>query len=261
MLGRFSFQLLRKISNKEIRICNSSRSYSRKVGSNSNGPYKIVKHERPETKDNSNLVWRDPNFELLASNGFPLFLRGNIGIAWYDSQTTIKTHHELIMEQLEDAADINDGNMMCRVQMCPTVLRETVKDLFPYRTLEDHSELSVVTITLKPNVKDMRKNKELETERLAQLFLIAAKNICDKLRASGYWADFINPYSGRPYFTPSSLGELYQTDEKFRCLDFQIIEIKDCKVISTESNAQKQFIGSLFTSAPCKKNKLNSIFT
>lgn len=141
------------------------------------------------------------------------------------------------------------------------MLRGTVKDLFPYRPLEDNSVLSVVTIALKPNIKDMRTNKELETERLAQTviiiyyisvsffnifmfqFLITAKKICDKLRTAGYWADFINPFSGRPYFTPSTLTELYQTHEKFRCLDFQIVEIKDCKVISNDDDSLKQFVG------------------
>lgn len=53
------------------------------------------------------------------------------------------------------------------MQPCPQVLRKTVNDLFPHRNLE-HSELSVVTISLKPNLKDLRKNKEHETEKLAQ---------------------------------------------------------------------------------------------
>ncbi|KAJ8965411.1 hypothetical protein NQ314_004163 [Rhamnusium bicolor] len=141
--------------------------------------------------------------------------------------------------------DSSHGSMLCRVQTCPTVLRKTVSELFPYRIVEDNSELSVITITLKPNIKRMRTNKELETEKMAQTFLIAAKNICDKLRNSGYWADFINPFSGLPYFTPSSLSELYETDEKFRCLDFQIFEIKDCKVIANEDRSQKRFIGVL----------------
>lgn len=56
---------------------------------------------------------------------------------------------------------------MCRAQICPQVLRKTVVDLFPHRNLE-HSELSVITISLKPNLKHLRKNNELETEKLAQ---------------------------------------------------------------------------------------------
>lgn len=58
--------------------------------------------------------------------------------------------------------------MICRVQTCPTVLRKTVKDLFPYHTTEDTSELSVITVMLKPNNKYLRNNKEIETEKLAQ---------------------------------------------------------------------------------------------
>ncbi|CAH1112956.1 unnamed protein product [Psylliodes chrysocephalus] len=240
-------------------LTNFIRNYSRKVGNDSESPYKHVKPKHP-LEDACNLVWKDPSFEILTANEFPLFLRGNIGLAWYDTQTTVKSHHELIMEQIDHANDPQNSNITVKVQKCPTLLRGTVKDLFPYRPLEDNSVLSVVTIALKPNIKDMRTNKELETERLAQTFLITAKKICDKLRTAGYWADFINPFSGRPYFTPSTLTELYQTHEKFRCLDFQIVEIKDCKVISNDDDSLKQFVGSLFTSAACNKRNLNSVF-
>lgn len=74
-------------------------------------------------------------------------------------------------------------------------------------------------------------------------FLITAKNICGKLRKSGYWADFVNPFSGRPYLVPNGLNELYKADEKFRCLDFQIFEIDECKVICNEGLLSKRFIG------------------
>lgn len=58
--------------------------------------------------------------------------------------------------------------MILRVQTCPKVLRETVCELFPYRPLEK-SELSVITINLKPDLKLIRTNKEEETERMAQM--------------------------------------------------------------------------------------------
>lgn len=265
MSVRFSVKLLHFLRHPRNNC--SIRNYSRRINNNNssdNSSYKTVK-SRSSIQENSNLVWRDPNFELLATHdgSFPLFLPGHIGLAWYDTQTTIKTHHELIMEQIDEKSDrVSTGNIICRVQSCPTVLRKSVCDLFPNRGL-DNAELSVITITLKPDFKLMRKNSEIETERMAQLFLIAAKNVCDKLRSAGYWADFINPFSGLPYLSPSSNNgkELYETDERFRCLDFQIFEIKDCKVISNDDTAKKRFIGSLFTTAPCKKNHLNSIFT
>ncbi|KAJ8909292.1 hypothetical protein NQ315_016782 [Exocentrus adspersus] len=84
----------------------------------------------------------------------------------------LKPGDELVMEQIDDVTtyvnDVNHQNMICHIQSCPTVLRKTVADLFPNHTVEDHSVLSVITITLKPNIKRMRTNKELETEKIAQ---------------------------------------------------------------------------------------------
>ncbi|GJQ68944.1 hypothetical protein Trydic_g6130 [Trypoxylus dichotomus] len=252
--GVFAF---RKVTYKNFGyVCNLIRNFSRK-SVNIEGPYKVVKSRKPEKKDNIHLAWRDPNFELLASPNFPFFMPGNVGPAWYDVYTTINNEEAFIMEEIDNNGD---ANIVCRAQECPKVLRQTVCDLFPHRNLES-SELSVITITLKPDTKHLRRNIELETEKLAQTFVLAAKNVCHKLRNAGYWADFVNPFSGRPYFAGGS-HNLYETDEKFRCLDFQIYEIDNCKIVSNEANSPKKtFIGSLFTSAPSKKNHLNSIFT
>ncbi|KAJ8909293.1 hypothetical protein NQ315_016783 [Exocentrus adspersus] len=72
------------------------------------------------------------------------------------------------------------------------------------------------------------------------MFLIAAQNICGKLKNSGYWADFINPFSGLPYFSPTPLSALYAADQKFRCMDFQIFYIKDCRIICNEGHSGKE---------------------
>lgn len=66
------------------------------------------------------------------------------------------------------AGENSEADMVLRVQTCPQVLRQTVCELFPYRPLEK-SELSVITINLKPDVKQLRSNKEMETERMAQM--------------------------------------------------------------------------------------------
>ncbi|CAG9857780.1 unnamed protein product [Phyllotreta striolata] len=270
-------RVLRNINyaNRTIRA-RFDRNYSKKIGSNGDNPYKHVKHKHP-LEDACNLVWKDPSFELLTTNEFPLFLRGDIGLAWYDTQTTAKTPHELILEQIDQSSTSDRGDITVKVQKCPTLLRDAVKHLFPYRPLDDTSELSVVTVSLRPNAivggAGSKKNGELEVEKLAQTFLITARKICDKLRLAGYWADFINPFSGRPYFSPSfhssSPAELYSSHEKFRCLGFEIEEIDKCKVISNEdqdyssstsSSSSKRFVGSLFTSAACNKRNLNTVF-
>jgi len=240
-------------SDLPLQVC---RQFSRRAGTGvSKDVYKAVKGRRLP-KDDTNLAWRDPNIEILTSKCFPFFLPGNIGPAWYDTQTTIKSNANFILNITEK----NDSEIICKVQTCPKVLHETVSSLFPYRNMEN-SDLSVVTISIRANVKALRKNNELETERLAQAFILAAKNVCIKLRKGGYWADFINPFSGKPYFASSSGENLYSTDEKFRCLDFQIFEIEKCLVIANEDNqSRRSLVGSLFTNAPSKLKQFSELF-
>jgi len=74
-------------------------------------------------------------------------------------------------------------------------------------------------------------------------FVLAAQDVCTRLKVAGYWADFINPFSGRPNHTPLPGGTLYKTDERFRCLGFMIKKHADCKVISPNPNEKKAFVG------------------
>lgn len=253
------YNISRLLNNKNLCTINLIRNLSRRSNNNVDSSYKVIKSR--QSQNESKLAWRDPNFELLASpSGFPFFLHGNVSPAWYDRNTTAQTDHLFVMEQIEDA-QTNNGDMICRVQQCPAVLRQTVCDLFPNNNLEI-SHLSVVTISLKPNMKHLHCNKEVETEKLAQTFVLAAHNICDKLKKAGYWADFINPFSGRPYLFPNANTTLYETDERFRCLDFQIMDENECTVIANvPDEGRKRFIGSLFTNAPSNKDRLNNIFT
>lgn len=59
----------------------------------------------------------------------------------------------------------------------------------------------------------------------------------------GYWADFINPFSGQPYLSPRKGGNLYKTDERFRSLGFRVEQKDNCRIITYENNL-KQFIGT-----------------
>ena len=44
---------------------------------------------------------------------------------------------------------------------------------------------------------------ELEKDRLLNVFMQFARNMCETIRVAGYWADFIDPCSGLPMLTLS----------------------------------------------------------
>ncbi|BES87573.1 Uncharacterized conserved protein (DUF2246) [Nesidiocoris tenuis] len=212
--------------------------FSRKSGFNENGNYKIVNRGPQRKGGNNHQLSNHTNWELLAPQGFRFYLPGRIGPAWHD---------EISVSFIPTTISGFDGTELeCSIQDCPVVLRHGLNELFPGCD-SNGQQLTVVSITQQ---KD-KKATEADIEKLTKQFMWAAQDICEKLRKAGYWADFINPFSGLPFGSqsqyPPSAG-LYQTDERFRCLGFQIMEKKACRIISNKRS--NKFIGSLFTNAP-----------
>lgn len=73
--------------------------------------------------------------------------------------------------------------------------------------------------------------------------------MCSRLRHSGYWADFMNPFSGRPFYLYSNGRNLYKVDERFRGINVNVENKNECLIISSDRNV-RGFSGSIFTNAP-----------
>ena len=82
---------------------------------------------------------------------------------------------------------------------------------------------------------------EEEREKLTEHMVITCKEICERLKHASYWADFIDPCSGTPYFSAHTNTTMFETDEKFRLLGFRIEDLGCCKVDTTSSTGPKLF--------------------
>lgn len=72
----------------------------------------------------------------------------------------------------------------------------------------------------------------LDTETAARNFVLAAREICSRLRMNGYWADFMNCFSGKPFYSYSN-GKLFRVDDRFRGLGMKFDNVNGCVVISS----------------------------
>uniref|UniRef100_A0A1B6MNB1 Methylmalonic aciduria and homocystinuria type D protein, mitochondrial n=1 Tax=Graphocephala atropunctata TaxID=36148 RepID=A0A1B6MNB1_9HEMI len=241
MLNSRAALLSKKINLQSYNSVTSFALYSRKSNTNQGDGFKIVERKGAESRDevaNSSLGL-NANWELLTPQGFRFYLPGNTGPAWQDVQSSAN---------ISSQGHLDDGSPLdCTVHECPILLRQGVYELFP--GAEVFGQLTVVTLTQRARAR-ARAVGDLETEQLTKQFVLAAQDICSKLKLAGFWADFINPFSGLPYVSAGIPhgGRLYQTDERFRCLGFRIFEKNRCKVITDKSS--RHFVGSLFTTAP-----------
>ncbi|CAH1790379.1 unnamed protein product [Owenia fusiformis] len=148
----------------------------------------------------------------------------------------------------------------CVAQDCPDLIKKDFMDLFPGQDVCS-GPFTVITISQKTknDMTSWSEDVEEERESLLENFIIGAKEICESLQAAGYWADFVDPSSGRPYLGPYTNATLYETDERYRHFGFKINDLGCCKVISHHLWGVHSYIGCLFTNAPYDHPILDSM--
>lgn len=254
----------------------SKNHYSRRSDNNMN-TYKVIKSDRENLDDVDGAVLGiNSNWELLMPRGFRFYLPGSVGPGWLNATTIAHVRTQVVVSNKTEQApedyderylpdqknclqgDSQRPTLHCIAQECPLLLRKGIKELFPGCLDVGSSQLTIISICQKINSKTSRWSREMEVEELAKYFVLAASDVCAKLKMFGYWADFINPFSGQPHLNLQKSSSLYKTDERFRCLGFKILLKNNCKVILSENNI-KNFIGSLYTTAPASTEFLKEI--
>jgi len=158
----------------------------------------------------------------------------------------------------------NSGNLEMTVVECPRLLHEHVVRMFVDRpTSVDNKQPTVTVLNLtQKSVSDMSvwtPAMERERDQLTMVFIESATSICAALRELGYWADFIDPASGRPYLGKFTNHTLFETDEYYNLLGYQIEDLGCCKVTKHMLWGTHAFIGTIFTNAPTNAEAINQI--
>lgn len=145
-------------------------------------------------------------------------------------------------------------------QSCPHLIKKVLNDLFP--SIQLPAVLSVLTIAYKTEHDQAAWSSpmEIEREKLYASFACCAQMLCDKLRREGrFWADFIDPGTGKPFYSAYTQSSLFETDDAFQRLGFHISDVGCCKFIEHAVWGSKVFVGVLFTNAPHDAPILNKL--
>jgi len=89
-----------------------------------------------------------------------------------------------------------------------------------------------------------------EREFLLEKFVNMSQILCTTLTARGHWADFIDPSSGKPYYSPQTNHTLNETDECYTAFGLEILDVGCCKVLYHKTWGTHVYVCSIFTTAP-----------
>jgi hypothetical protein len=159
-----------------------------------------------------------------------------------------------------------DRDMELKASPCPKVMKKDLSSLFVDMEFDRNHEITVLNLTQKSQTDMSAWSEEMEVERdmLTKDFINIASAICHdikELSEGNYWADFIEPTSGRPYFSKYTNATLFETDDRYRDLGFQIEDMGCCKVVKHMKWSTHAFVGTIFTNAPLNSVEVKAILS
>ncbi|XP_076841127.1 metabolism of cobalamin associated Da [Brachyhypopomus gauderio] len=131
----------------------------------------------------------------------------------------------------------------CSMHSCPELLKQELESFFP--TLPA-SAITVVTVTQKQTVTQ---TEEADRDQLLDTFVSGAKEMCFMLWKGGYWADFIDPSSGKAFFGAPQHDSILEP-EPSNPSGFHIEDVASCRVVRHLPKDTALFVGTLLTNAP-----------
>nr|VZI01223.1 unnamed protein product [Spirometra erinaceieuropaei] len=152
------------------------------------------------------------------------------------SAADVPLNQDIAMEVLPGVTPlipaVDSDNLDCQVIACSPELMSEFAPLFPGKKL---SNLTAVTFAHRTNCNIFDWNEEMaaEREQLAEHFSEAASEMCTYLNNQGYWADYIDPYTGQPALSGTTSDALMETDARFKRLGFLIDDVACLSTLCT----------------------------
>mmetsp|Transcript_24107 Transcript_24107/g.37195 ORF Transcript_24107/g.37195 Transcript_24107/m.37195 type:complete len:194 (+) Transcript_24107:178-759(+) len=91
---------------------------------------------------------------------------------------------------------------------------------------------------------------EMEKDRLLNVFMDFGRTFCERVRAKGYWADYIDPCSGLPMLTKHCNKVYSEVDGMEVLLNYRSYNAGFCKILTHPKWGSAVYPASVFVHAP-----------
>jgi len=132
------------------------------------------------------------------------------------------------------------------------IMKEQLAQIFAKKEiLENKEEMLIIPTFQRAKCELISYGDEIEEEkeRLLLNFFTWAKNIVDKLRSLGYWADLTDPSSGNPIYNRTNFA-YYDLEGITRLLNYPQIQVGTCWIVSHPKWNFAAYPATWFTTAP-----------
>lgn len=197
------------------------------------------------------------NWELFGPRNNRFFLAsGSIGPAYMNNKTTLGSDG-CDLEQLVDFKNEDLKKLHIATKKCPVLLRRNLHEMFPApEVIAENDKITLITLS-------QASIAAIDHEKAAINFVLAAREITSRLRLHGFWSDFLNPMSGRPFHSYHQKSLYKLNDERFRglCMKFEEIQAsgaeENCLLISEDKSTK--FSGSIFSNIPANLDLIKDL--
>mmetsp|Transcript_3927 Transcript_3927/g.5842 ORF Transcript_3927/g.5842 Transcript_3927/m.5842 type:complete len:200 (+) Transcript_3927:32-631(+) len=93
---------------------------------------------------------------------------------------------------------------------------------------------------------------EEEKDRLLNVFISFGRDLCERIRGFGYWADFIDPCSGLPMMT-QNCNKVYSEVDGMECLlNYKSYNAGFCKILTHPAWGSAVYPATIFAHCPAQ---------
>lgn len=150
----------------------------------------------------------------------------------------------------------SDNGVEVSVHSLPKQLMREFRHVFGDKYLANNNDAGAELLAIptnqhaKEDLVAIGDHIEAEKDRLLNVFITLAADLCQRIRSRGYWADYIDPCSGLPMLT-LDCNKVYSEVDGMECLlQYKSYNAGFCKILTHPQWGSAVYPATMFTHAP-----------